>query len=215
MVGAVVHSVGPGVALCPWTEPPRPGPHTRSPPCLWPPASQQPSWPLPGASGLLPQSQGMRESRVVGTAVVGLGCPLPQRPQLWPSSLPAQTDPPQSHLHEGSWPQTLNPHPFPARPGIGFPRDMGLCEEWVETRIKSRFCRKEEGRVGGGKTREPATQTPAPHPEVQGRAPAPPPSHCLRGEGRGSLRAGGSKSTWSWPKTPAGGRATSMVSAGK
>lgn len=74
---------------------------------LWPPASQQPSWPLPGALGLLPRSQGTQESGVVGTAVVGLGCPPPQCPQLWPSSLPAQTDPPQSHLHEGSWSQTL------------------------------------------------------------------------------------------------------------
>lgn len=150
---------------------------------LWPPASQQPSRPLPGASGLLPQSQGTWESGVVGTAVVGLGCPTPQRPQLWPSSLPAQTDthpPPPEPSSRGFLAPDTYPHSFPARPGIGFPRDMGLCEEWVEMRIESRFCRKEEGRVGAGETREFATQTPPPHPEMQGRAPEPPPSHCLR-----------------------------------
>ena len=84
----------------PWVEPLKPGPHTQPPPaCLWPPASPQPSGPLPGAAGLLPHHW-VRG----GGSCSGGRCPTPQHAWLWASSLTVQTDQPrnQSHLLEGS-----------------------------------------------------------------------------------------------------------------
>lgn len=112
------------------------------------------------------------------------------------------------------------PHPFPASPGIGFPGDTGLCEEWMETRIKSGFCRKEEGRTNVRETRRVCSPgTPPTHIQKY----VPPPSHHLRlspgpsqrrwgarsrkgdnlrGEGGLLPRAEGSRSHQSWPQAP-------------
>ena len=43
----------------------------------------------------------------------------------------------------------------------GFPGDTGLCEEWMETRMKSGSCRKEGGRMNARETGE--TLLPLPH----------------------------------------------------
>lgn len=133
---------GLGIALCPLGRVPT-ARSARSVSSSLSVASCQPaalvaaSWNL----GTAFQPQGMWESGVLGAAVVEVGspslsvlsCGLP----LCLCRLTTSEPSPQGV-------QTLNAHPFTARPGIGFPGDMG-CEEWAGTRIKLGFSRKREG----------------------------------------------------------------------
>lgn len=141
----------PGAGHCPLSL--GRAPRCSPPLCLWSSTGQQPSWPHPGALEQLPQLQGMWGSGAVGAAVIGMGSPIPQCPWLWAFPLRLLKPPHRSHLHKGSWPQTLAlAHACWAWDGLPW-RHRAVWRmggDWN----KIRAVRKEEGRTGAGEAAE-------------------------------------------------------------